>query len=170
LNTSASEKAQRQQTTLYSFLVAIGTSVVILGLWWLTQADATPIAVQRRLSDFTLNWQCPEGHTFEHRGSYSRVPCPVCGRKSDVAVTYQCPRDGDKPALVRYRRDAHGRERVSEVSFYRGVWASVLETIHCPNCGLVLSPKRPVFFPPVHPDASKNTVPTVPKIQQREPR
>jgi len=160
---SGSEESQRRQTALYSFLVAVGTSLVVLGLWWLTQADALPVTVQRQLSDFVVSWQCPEGHTFEHRGNHSRVACPVCGRKSNVAVTYECPRDGDMAALVRYRRDARGRERVSEVSFYRGVWASVLETIHCPRCGLVLSPKKPTFFPSVQPGASDKVTPAAQK-------
>jgi len=102
--------------------------------------------VQRRVTSMLMSWQCPQGHSFEHKGSTRRVECPECGRLADVAVTYLCPRDGERSALIRLTRDRDGREKVSEISFRRGVWRAVGRDVRCPQCGLTMVPKTPDPF------------------------
>jgi hypothetical protein len=150
---TAEEKSKQRQTALYSFCGAVVVSFFVVGVWWLTRPTPTQFARQRSLTSVQVTWECPDGTTFVAQGGLHGMPCPDSDRRADVRVTYVCPRHGEHKALVRYVRDDDGRERVSQVSFHRGVWRNVGTYIACPDCGRRMQPKKPNPFekaPPLH--------------------
>ena len=152
------EEASRQrQTALYSFCGAIVVSFFVVGLWRLTRPDPPRLARQRSITNVQVTWECPDGTTFVDQGAFLGMPCPESNRRADVRVTFVCPGHGEHNALVRYERNADGQERVSQVSFRRGVWRSVGSYIRCPDCGARMRPKAPNPFEGEPPsDAAKN--------------
>lgn len=140
---------RRRQTALYSFYGALAVALIVVVTWWMVRPRERIIpALQRRVTDSMLSWRCPDGHAFQAKGSYQRMACPQCGRRADIAVTYLCPIHGDKPAVIRIERLDRSRERLSEVSFRRGVWRTVKEHVRCPDCGLSMTPKTERPFTP----------------------
>jgi len=133
---------QQRKTTVYSFSAAAAVCIVVIGVWWMTRPAASRVAVQRSITSMQVTWQCPDGTTFEDRGSIIGKACPHGNRRADVRVTYVCPRHGDRAALVRYARSLNGQERVAEVSFRHGVWRPVGQYLRCPDCGARLIPKE----------------------------
>lgn len=141
LHRMTEETSRQRQTALYSFCGAIVVSFFVVGLWLLTRPDPPHLARQRSITNVQVTWECPGGTTFVDQGALHGMPCPESHHRAEVRVTYVCPRHGEHNALVRYVRDADGRERVSEVSFRRGVWRTVGSYIGCPDCGARMRPR-----------------------------
>lgn len=142
MNGRLKREARRRQTAVYSLCGAILVAVSIAGMWWMMRVGpSAATALQRRISDQAVVWRCPNGHRFEARGRARRLECAECGRRSDMEVTYVCPRDGDVPALIRVERGAGGREALSEVSLRPGVWEAVGSSVRCPKCDRHLTPQ-----------------------------
>lgn len=134
--------ARRRQTALYSLAAATVAAMLVVGAWWMFRSRAAfPTAMQRRINDQAVAWQCPNDHRFVAQGSVQRTACPECGRLADIAVTYVCPLHGEKRALIRLTRTPAGRERLDRVSHHRGVWDRVRHTVRCPDCGRAMSPR-----------------------------
>ncbi|NOT00852.1 MAG: hypothetical protein HOP29_09510 [Phycisphaerales bacterium] len=114
--------------------------MTVITFWLLARPEAQVAAAQRGLSETTVAWQCPNGHRFQRVGGHVAIPCESCDRKANVAVTYECPRDGRMEALARYERLPSGGGKLTEVSFRPGVWTGVDRTVHCPVCGVRLRP------------------------------
>ncbi len=130
-------------TAIYSFVGAVIVCVVLLASWRIVRSQSTVVpAGQRRLSEVTLTWRCPQGHEFEDIGSAARLKCPHCEKLSDMTADYVCPQHGDIPASIRMRRDESGRARLDRVSFRPGVWRPVRNVVSCPDCGSALRPKQ----------------------------
>lgn len=133
---------KRRQTTRYSLYGASGVAVAVVTFWLLARPETQTAAAQRHLQEVVVTWQCANGHRFEREGSYVAIPCTSCDQKANVAVIYECPRDGRVEALVRYERTADGGGRLSAASFRPGVWTGVEREVRCPVCGVRLRPWR----------------------------
>jgi hypothetical protein len=131
---------KRRQTAMYSLYGALGVAVTVVTFWMLARPEEQITAAQRSLRETMVTWQCPNGHRFQREGGYVTIPCEACDRKANIAVTYECPRDGRLEALARYGRSPGGGGKLTEVSFRPGVWTSVDRTVHCPVCAIRLRP------------------------------
>ena len=143
------KELNRHQTAMYSFYGAIAVALFVVVTWWMVRPqDSVAPALQRRVTGSQVTWRCPDGHSFKAKGSYQRISCPQCTRRADIAVTYRCPNHGTRDALIRIEQLNRNRERLSEVSFRYGVWRTVNDCVHCPDCGLNMSPQVDLPFQP----------------------
>ncbi len=144
---SLTAEANRRRTAIYSFCGAVVVSLLFLGTWLFVRTRPGPAtAMQRRLTETTVLWRCPEQHVFAERGTTRRLPCPQCNHAADILVKYACSVHGEKPALVRMTRDAAGNAQVSEVSHHLGVWDPVDDGVPCPQCKRYMTSGAPDPF------------------------
>ncbi|HEY3243656.1 MAG TPA: hypothetical protein VGM03_09920, partial [Phycisphaerae bacterium] len=100
-----------------------------------------PLAVQRDISDVTLDWRCMHGHRFRAAGSIIELPCPECGEPSQAVIPYVCAGHGRQDLEVRFGPPRHRTwPTVLAVRSEGGEWRHVDHSIPCPECGADMQP------------------------------
>ncbi|HEY3244167.1 MAG TPA: hypothetical protein VGM03_12545, partial [Phycisphaerae bacterium] len=96
-----------RQTALRSMLLAGGAALVMVTAWYALASAPAPLAVQRDISDVTLDWRCMHGHRFRAAGSFIELPCPECGEPSQAVIPYVCAGHGRQDLEVRFGPPRH---------------------------------------------------------------
>ena len=133
----------RNKGAIASLLVAVVAAASVWAGYWVWHHEERLTAVQRTLTDITVQWRCPNGHVFWLPGAYEPVACPTCGQPAQVLVPYECPKHGTVDLVVMF--DKRTRQ-VSKVQWQSGQWISAAPFIRCPFCDQEIHPKRRTPF------------------------
>jgi hypothetical protein len=124
----------QRRTALLSLVVAAAVAGGTFAGWRLYRRDTTRVARQRNITDLTVIWECDTGERFEAPGAYESLACGDGTHAAEIVLRGTCPEHGPFECQVRYRKDALGRSRLSEVRFGNGEWQTVAESLCCPTC------------------------------------
>lgn len=124
----------QRRTAVFSLVVAAVVASGTYLTWRLYRRESAHVGQQRAITDLTVTWECDTGERFEAPGAYGPRACDDGTHSADIVLRCTCPQHGAFECYVRYRRDAMGLSRLSEIRFEKGEWQPVEDSIRCPIC------------------------------------
>ncbi len=124
----------QRRTAILSLVFAAAVAGGTYLAWRLYRREPTQVGRQRSIADLTVTWECDTGERFEAPGAHGPRSCGDGKHRADIVLSCTCPEHGAFECYVRYRRDAMGLSRLSEVRYAKGEWQSAADSICCPVC------------------------------------